>query len=173
MTLKITSQNFTIPEKNIELTLNALTEIYPNKIDFPYEQSISNLQFFLWNLGFHCRVWPDGTIQTISVLYDDSPKIEKADPIKTLECLSTYMTEDSYITVNIDDNEQTFKGKREEIKDITNTTVPSVPSVNDVVSKIKEKQTETIEQKIISRNTRKRNKRISAGHADNEFKEIE
>lgn len=157
MTLKITSQDFTINTSMVEQALNALIEAYPNKIDLIYEEASTNLQFFLCNLGFHVRVWPNNTIQTISVLYNDSPKIENEDPVKTLTILSTYMSEDSYIIVNIDGKEQTFKK-------IIPTPVPF--EINTEIVEIKD--TDEIVPEVI----RKKTKRVSKNHTDNKYKEI-
>lgn len=161
MTLKIISQNFTINANMVEPALEALKKEYPaiNRT-LSYDEPATNLQFLLFVLGYHCRVKINSSIFTISQLCT-GPKIENEDPIKTLTILSTYMSENSYITVDIDGKEQTFK------KEITNTTVPSIEL--DIKPEIVElKDTDEIVPKVISKKT----KRVSKNCTDAKYKEV-
>ena len=145
----------------VEPALEALKKEYPeiNQI-LSYDEPASNLQLFLFTLGYHIRVNVNSSIFTISQL-PEGPKIENEDPIKTLTILSTYMSENSYITVDIDGKEQTFK------KEITNTTVPSIEL--DIKPEIVElKDTDEIIPKVISKKT----KRVSKNCTDAKYKEI-
>lgn len=158
MTLKITSQDFTINPNMVEPALEALKEKYPevNQI-LSYDEPASNLQLFLFTLGYHCRVNINSSIFTISQLCE-GPKIENEDPVKTLTTLSTYMSEDSYIKVNIDGKEQTFK------KETPTTTVPF--EINTEIVELKD--TDEIVPEVI----RKKTKRVSKNCTDSKYKEI-
>ena len=145
----------------VEPALEALKKEYPevNQI-LSYDEPASNLQLFLFTLGYHVRVNVNSSIFTISQLGEGS-KIENEDSIKTLTILSTYMSENSYITVDIDGKEKTFK------KEITNTTVPSIEL--DIKPEIIElKDTDEIIPKVIGKKT----KRVSKNCTDAKYKEI-
>lgn len=179
MTLKIKSSSFYINIDNVELALNSLKETYPNTIELlTYDIPAFNLQLILFCLGYHIRVNENLSIFTISRCY--KPKIENENPILTLTILSQYMTAESYIVAEEDGKEIRFEknSKIVKIEEDTNTTVPSETS-SPLSPELPSENSENIESieinepevKIISKSTRKRNKRITAGPEDEEWVE--
>ena len=170
MDIKIKQQNFTIPAVNVQSALDELIQAYPNKVELNYETSVSNLQYFLWVLGWHSRIWLDSSIFTINRLYNDSPKIENEDPILTLTCLSKHMSDDSYIVIVIDGKEVKFEKSNtyvdevivkeiDEIKkeyDTTPSTQQEVIEKCEIINITNVSLEETSIEEVINKTTKKR-----------------
>jgi hypothetical protein len=162
MTIKIKSQNFTIATNNVEPTLEELKTIYPEIVQvLDYDEPASNLQFALFILGYHIKIQVDSSIFTISNPSDYTTKVENEDPIKTLTCLSKYMSDDSYIIVEIDGEEVKFTKDK---KDVTKTKDTSYPSREDLLpNTVPQLTVEPTVEEIIEEPSKKRsrNKRVS------------
>lgn len=167
MDIKIIKHNFTIPAINVQATLDELMQIYPNNVELNYETAVSNLQYFLWTLGWHCRIWLDNSIFTINRLYNDSPKIENEDPILTLTCLSKHMSDDSYIVVVIDGKEVKFEKSDtyvdeaiveeiDEIKKGDDTAPSALEEKGEIINIVNVSLEETSIEEVINKTTKKR-----------------